>query len=584
MNSRQSDNTFSSYRDPINILLSALARQNATDLEALIVLPGADLEQALAVLYGSGVMAALRDVLTAAGGELLALKPKARSGAALAGIVRKRLALTQNAPGRRAVPVERKSDPTLIGRLRQKHLLEGVHALIAGDFDAIDPAIGDASCEMRPFFLLDLRERVLRALDVMGVRLPTALRLIAAYRARHADDPDETAIIAADDLTTDPEAAEDMALWRRLTGALSMPGDPVDAKVFLSLCRGYSLATSLQLDEFLLPVSSRMRRKHPLSADPWGLEMLGRMTVDLMAWAAADIVRRRPTAATEAAAAVLSKPRAFKDMEGARLPLLPIYEAMRTILAYECLAGRPLILSLIRLGRRWSGTEHQFDFMGASPMLLIPATDGRYVTPGDLTPFMRQPGYVYRCFSVIDLDAPRVGLLDPALTMADVKRRMAAGDVVAHLLAYAAVHPPFADGAEVSKRAMGSLRLIPKRHGVKELRLPLSLFATETEPMEEIAALRAHAEGRGAVDVRYSVRMGRDAVRRLDATLDFAPIHIHAGTMVGEIARLSRLSSVMTGAAVGERYDLKAKRSDNVIFHPATTTTDAEIMRLVRRA
>jgi hypothetical protein len=584
MNSTHPDTDLSAHRELINTLLSAMARQNATDLDALIAPPGSDLARALAALYGSGAMAALRDVLAAAVGELEELKLKARSGAALAGIVRKRLALSQKAPGRQPALRERRLDPALLGRLRQKHLMEGLHALIAGDFDALDPAIGDASCEMRPFFLLDLRQRALRALEVMGIRLPTAQRLMAAYRARHAADPDETAIRTAADLAADPEEAEDMALWRQIADALTMPGDPVDARLFLSLCRGYTLATSLQEDDFLLPVSSRVRRKHPLSVDPWGLEALGRMTVALMAWAAADVVRRRPAPALEAAAVMLAKPRAFKDMEGARLPLLPIYEAMRVILTYECLAGRPLILSLIRLGRRWSGTEHRFELIGASPMLLVPDADGRYGTPGDLTPFMRQPGYVYRCFSVIDLDAPGAGLLDPALAMADVKRRLAAGDVVTHLLAYAAAHPPFADGAEVSEAAMGSLHPNAQRHAATELRMPLSLFAANADPLAEIAALRAHAAARGAVDARYSVRLGRDAVRRLDVSLDFAPIHIHAGTMVGEIARLSRLSSALAGVTVGERYNLKAKRSEDRIIQRAAAPEEADVMRLVRRA
>lgn len=193
MNSTHPDTDLSAHRELINTLLSAMARQNATDLDALITPPGSDLARALAALYGSGAMAALRDVLAAAVGELEELKLKARSGAALAGIVRKRLALSQKAPGRQPALRERRLDPALLGRLRQKHLMEGLHALIAGDFDALDPAIGDASCEMRPFFLLDLRQRVLRALEVMGIRLPTAQRLMAAYRARHAADPDETA-------------------------------------------------------------------------------------------------------------------------------------------------------------------------------------------------------------------------------------------------------------------------------------------------------------------------------------------------------------------------------------------------------
>lgn len=584
MNSTHTDTDLSSYREPINTLLSALARQNVIDLEALAAPPGSDLAQALAALYGSGVMARLRDVVTAAARELGTFKPKARTGAALAGIVRKRLALSQNAPGGCTVPTERKPDPALLGRLRQKHLLEGLHALLEADFDALDPAIGDASCEMRPFFLLDLRQRLLCALDAMAVRLPTALRQLTTYRARHAADPDETAISTAKDLAADPEGAEDMALWRRLTDALAMPGDPVDARLFLSLCRGYALATSLQEDEFLLPVSGRVRRSHPLAADPWGLDTLGRMTVALMAWAASDVVRRRPTPALEAAAVMLAMPRAYKDMEGARLPLLPIYEAMRVILTYECLAGRPLVLSLIRLGRRWSGREYRYELLGAGPMLLAPTVDGRYETPGDLTPFMRLPGYVFRCFSVVDVDAPGAGLLDPALTMADVKRRLAAGDVVTHVLAYAAAHPPFADGAEVSELAMGSLHPNALCHAATDMRTPLSLFAANTDPAQEFAALRGHAVARGAIDVRYSVRLGRDAVRRLDTVLDFAPIHIHAGTMVGEIARLSQAASALNGVAVGERYSLKAKRSESRIFRQTLPAAEADIIRLVRRA
>lgn len=567
------------YRDDFNAILTALARHNVFKPENL---PDAAALASIERLRAAGLYDRLHSVLMAAYDELAGLKPSTRSGATLAGLARRRAGLKQHAPQTRRpaeVAAPSRPDHAVMDKLRGKHLIEAMQALLTHNFDALDPALGDASCEMRPFFLLDLSDRLQGSAADMGLSPPALAEAASRYQQRHRQDNEETGVIADD--AADPD---EMALWHRLTQALARPDDPVDAADFLALCRGYTVAASLQVDEFALPVASRLRRRHPLSADDAAMERLGRMTCALMAWASARLARWSPSPLLEEVAAVLRQPRGRKQMEGATLPLVPIYEAMRSVLGYEWMAGRPIVLSLIRLARWRQGSRQRFKLLGASPMVLRPddAGLGQFVTPSDLTPLMRRSCYVFRSFMVMDLDGPGEGLLDPGLTMVEVKRRLAV-DPLGYLLAYAAVHPPFADGAETLEPPAGSTRLETPKYGGR-VNTPFRLFC-EGDLASELAALRALARARGAADVRYTDRDDRNKVRRLAATLDFAPIHIHAGTPVTEIARLSKLAAAVENLLVGDRYDLKFKRSEEYRrdLRPVADWNDA-VINLVRRA
>ncbi len=572
-------------REVVNTLISGLVRYDLMSVDNLCKSDEPNIKDAWESLSVQQ-QEVFKDSFLAALQDLSSLKQKQRTAAALAGRIRSRLRITKNAPNSKVSASNSESRhetaPDLITRLRQKHRYEALHCLLLGEFDGIDPAIGDAACEMRPGFILDLSERLHGILASIGMRRPVVDLLVEAYRRRHDGDAADDTIKTLEDIAEDDPKYDDIRLWDYLLRAIQHDDDPIDVPQFLEYCRTYTVAASFTLDEFGLPVSSRLKRRHLLVTTD-GVCGLAEMTKKIMLHMAERVAQAMQQqqwsaeAAVAQAAQVLTDCQVYKDSDHGRLPLLPIFEALRVILTYECLKDRPLILGIIRIGYTRSSGDLRFRLLGATPMALIPQEDdGRYVLARDISTIIRQPGIVFRSFSVVDLDGHDQGLLNPQLSVVDLRQVLARRDLLADLMKYAAVHPPFADGATIAPFAAvaeGASYGMDQDKFEGVLAGLYSLLHSQASLREELNALRRAVIGTGEVDLRYSERDGRNMIRRLARPLSFSPIHIYAGTLSSELEWLSRLNYNMRDVWVGDQFCLNRCRS--VVMESMSETISA---------
>ena len=530
-------------RDSLNVVLRAIARDNPESLECLVYHKDTSVVSALDRLRQTPLFERFKAAFANAREALQKLKPKHRSGGALAGRIRSELGITQKRPNQ--AKASEKASRQAIAALKRKHKIQALHHLVRGELGALDPAIGDAACEMRPSFLLDIDRRVGEAFRTLGLTRAEVQGAIHRYDARHRSDQAPPAVRETGDIADDPDEAEDMALWDKLFDQLKAPGDAVDAGTYLQLCKSYTEASSLTLDEFGLPVASRLRRRHPLTAEVGDLEALGQATRDIMLRMADDIVEHNdrvsvldPALGRELSAALRSC-RAGKDVEGVRLPLLPIYEALYTVMTYEAIQERPLAFSTVYLtacndGLRLAATDLE--------VLRPCGLDGQFepsVGPVD------EPMLTFRCLGITSGD--------PAPSPPpEIPFRCHTRDFV---LAYAASHPPFAEGATVTASqgdTAASYILVgnaPSHGGVDR---PLEPWFWRHRQL---------ADRLGLHDFRFSDRIDRNIVRRTMMPVGLTPIHIHASTPGAERARLDRVAVDLDGDLVDPCFDLKGKAS-----------------------
>jgi hypothetical protein len=133
--------------------------------------------------------------------------------------------------------------------VRSKHA--AINALILNDTDQLDPTIADASCEMRPPLVLDMRQ------DVHHVLREGDKALVTAHRHAHAKDKPDTQVYNVFDAQGAPDTIPYLDLVKRIEDTL---GD--ERMALLTLCH-YFTANSVWAREeqfnFLYSYRSKAR-------------------------------------------------------------------------------------------------------------------------------------------------------------------------------------------------------------------------------------------------------------------------------------------------------------------------------------
>jgi hypothetical protein len=80
----------------------------------------------------------------------------------------------------------------------EKHQRKAVNCLIQHDLSQLDPVLGDASCEQRPSFLLDMYWKVQNHFNQRG-RLQFVLKTVEGYDIAHKDDKEDTKVRILED-------------------------------------------------------------------------------------------------------------------------------------------------------------------------------------------------------------------------------------------------------------------------------------------------------------------------------------------------------------------------------------------------
>jgi hypothetical protein len=128
----------------------------------------------------------------------------------------------------------------------QKHQRLAVNTLIKGDLSGIDPVIGDASCEMRPPFLLEALNLVRTAIG--SSNRDKALALVDAYEAAHEGDKPDTKAKTVADVTGKADPTEYDVMFNAVAKGLG-----AKRLRYLGLCHTLSVSCIWTREEFASP-------------------------------------------------------------------------------------------------------------------------------------------------------------------------------------------------------------------------------------------------------------------------------------------------------------------------------------------
>ena len=323
----------------------------------------------------------------------------------------------------------------------QWHLHGAVNSLVKGQGMRLDPAIGDASCMMRPSILVDMYSTVRQAFIQNGT-LASSEALVASYERAHANDKPDTRISSLDDLNSrrDPEG------YQALLGEV---GRLVGKQGLVILSLSSFFTTVYCRDEFGSPFSSRTKTfSYPGCGDRGSqAAMVARLRSELASacMAAFDNMAKESTSrlgqqaqqATQRMRSRIVQPDSEHDID-----LVAIYPQFRTILAHEFRKGRPIAITVRRIEVR-SGA--QYALTDARALLFKPNVDsGRFeISASDDG---KEPCLSVNCWSTYSPSSQGTGLQSSSND--EYFDALACCDVSWLLLTYAAAHPAFTQKAE----------------------------------------------------------------------------------------------------------------------------------------
>jgi hypothetical protein len=210
--------------------------------------------------------------------------------------------------------------------------------LIFCRFTNLDPVIGDEACEARPSALIDICEVMFSLIPMDELKC-----LAFGYQLRHCGDPDP-----AQFWTVKQRQRE--GRWSRefmdfCDGVLIPKCGGQMVKDYLTYCKANTLASAMVTDEW--QIVSYDRDKGVYGAfKPECRSKLTKCSVVNIRNMAQFVMEKTPNPSLGQVCQVLHLANAAK-MDGDKPILsLPIYETMRTVLAYELLKGRPLVVSI----------------------------------------------------------------------------------------------------------------------------------------------------------------------------------------------------------------------------------------------
>jgi hypothetical protein len=127
----------------------------------------------------------------------------------------------------------------------EKHRRKAVNCLIQHDLSQLDPVLGDASCEQRPSFLLDMYWKVQNHFNQKG-KLQFVLKTVEEYNIAHKDDKEDRKVRTREDVLGSKKHSQQYdALFAELHKLL---GD--DHLKLLGLCYSLTVANVWMFDEF----------------------------------------------------------------------------------------------------------------------------------------------------------------------------------------------------------------------------------------------------------------------------------------------------------------------------------------------
>lgn len=472
------------------------------------------------------------------------------------------------------------------------HQHVGFAALILGDISEIDPVIGDASCEIRCPFLLDMYQRV-QAHLTLAKKLPAAQKLAGDFVKLHLNAAYEKNAREPKDIKPNSHDFDTLVM------ELSKDIDSVTAHAteYLGLCVTMSRSCIWRFDEFRTPYHFRDAATFYCTQDQHGnivdhkltyKQRLAELSTGYMVQIAHD--RMLEAGSKDAGLAadeqsveemlyeVLLNSKARKKDKNAVLPLVPIYAAFRLIMIHEYAKGRPInvLVRRIRLGR---DKDHAYDLDDVRLLHYVPDPDNLTYKFSDKIADPNLPCMTIDSFSVCTgqfphyVDGTSLGLFEE-----DTQQyfdSLKSADLATLIQIYAAGHPPFTGGALMPsgdpRRYQQDLHLRSLKHepyGLlwpnDRMTSPLSLgfmSNAETNLFDELNHFYKIAAGYELLDARQVVKEG-SYVRRIARPVCFAPEHVKIWSSAQAIAYCDKLKADTHGKSYPAWFTLRDAKED----------------------
>jgi hypothetical protein len=381
----------------------------------------------------------------------------------------------------KAPPFSYLQDDAFLAML-EKHRRKAMNCLLQCDSSQLDPVIGDASCEQRPSFLLDMYWRVQNHFNQKG-KLQSALKTVEEYNIAHKDDRKDRKVRTREDVLGNKKDSQQYdALFAELHILL---GD--DHLKLLGLCYSLTVANVWMFDEFGIGFCSRSKdtyrtstkeaeeEKNPkflVNREPMLRHQLAKASVTYFT----DLVKSLPCSNPDRTA-VGSKPRKRQYIEDQLLEavhwmrscieqrnpdeddveLVAVYPQFRAILLYEFNAGRPIIVMVRRIQINSAGPSGLTYSLGDARASYFEANKdkGTYEL-SQITPNRKkEPCLTFDCWNTYLAGTNGTGL--NAANNTEYFDALSQCDLPWLILIYAAVHPPFTGKAKAKNPDYGPL-------------------------------------------------------------------------------------------------------------------------------
>jgi hypothetical protein len=498
--------------------------------------------------------------------------------------------------------------------LDQLFLRGALADLILGRAEHLDPVTGDAACQLRAPFIVDARLETMNFLEAEKVDVPQLAEWVREFCAANGLNKMTGALPPVQTLRLrwQPERPELNHIFSKLLGHLQNTagkGGKIDTTSFLALAKALTLTQDAEVDAFGLPVARHTsiiyRDSRELDKRKTGLASLTRDYILNMTELLASSPNEVNPALAPMLQASLQKSEAYLPLgKGQKLPCLPMYSGLRTVLLYEEMQGRPLVIYLKRLGfqkdpgfQKVKGIprlnspfaaldqETRHSLIGAEVFYLLPRAGGGFELadqPDDLA--ANRPALCIDAWSMIDLDnpAPKVATTkaESDLYSPDYQTYRAAflkSNILGLILAAAAAHAPLPTVARSPEHPEGwsdcgrayNLQLLRDASAGGDKALPSEPAAIEkilaggklapVSLAEEYEQLLDYLQSRDQFELIYSQPETAKGLstklfdhRRIKRNVPFTPIHIHASTFAAKQSECRALEGAQKEGMVME--------------------------------
>lgn len=315
--------------------------------------------------------------------------------------------------------------------------------LLSGQYENLDPVIGDEACEARPPILLDIREEFL---NWAAQKASVLILLAKSYQARHRND------VIGKNRRIAPESSCTIE-FINLCDNFCQTIIEFKVKDYISLCKMNTVASTMAADEWGIVSYDRDKGIFTPDVKSQKRSQLSIISVSQIRRLAKFVTASSTTQCGGKTALqvcnVLERVNAAKDDRGNPICSLPIYETMRTVLCYEGLKGRPILLSLYHI----SVQNEQYTLLDIDTIAYVFNNKTEKFQVVDVSaidaniPCVTMQGYhLINQNAVINVSD---GCNSFAGTLEEYRQGFLSCDMPLQIMIYSAVHPPLAHGSKI---------------------------------------------------------------------------------------------------------------------------------------